>query len=360
MKIFYLYAPIFLSLLSGSSCMAQNPTLAASDGEHSPVSRILTKEYPLVELSQCEKQGEKITLGSTLVEVGLDKIHIQGTARDGSKWSTQIPYDSVAAREIYRGDLGGKGDQDLAVVLFHLDSSGASDTELILLRFDEAGKPIPWRTAGAFHADKNGIAELFQDPQGNPLILDTVGTGHPGWDVPDVHILYRLKSGNLERVHGFYRGFDWPYLAKGDSGNAVVRKMLAKLDISQSLDTLNAPSVKTDSPLHVLSYRDDLPKHVAAAPAPLPPGTYPSVDMEAAEAAIPYLLYSDGSKSELPSVLVLDRADSSREILFDPDPDQISELWKKPFTVRRIGTQCSAQADCQPFLLLATAYAPKP
>jgi len=360
MKIFHLYGSIFLSLLLGYPCVAQNPTLAASYGQRSPVSRILTKEYPLVELSQCENEGEKINLGSTSLEVGRDQIHIQGTARDGSKWSTQIAYDPVAAREIYRGDLGGKGDQDLAVVLFHLDSSGSADTELFLLRFDEAGKPIPWSTTGLFHADKNGIAELFQDQQGNPLILDTVGTGHPGWDAPDVHILYRLKSGNLERVHGLYRGFDWPYLAKGDSGNAVARKMLAKLDISQSLDALNTSSEKTDSPLRVLSYRDDLPKEAPVTPAPLPPGTYLGVDLKAAEASVPYLRYSDGSKSELPAILVLDRADSSREILFDPDPDQISALWKIPFTVRPIGTQCGAQGDCQPFLLLATAGATKP
>lgn len=358
MKCFFLASSILLFLHSGIPCAGQNPTLEAADGPRFPLSRVLAKEYPLVELSLCEKQGEKLALGSTRLEVS-DEIRIHGTARDGSMWSTRIGYSPAAGCGIYHGDLDGQGNQDLVLVLFNLDSSGGYDSELILLRFDEAGKPIPWCTKGLFHADKDGIAELAQDRQGNALILDTVGTGHPQWGIPDVSILYRLKNGNLDPVHGPYLGFEWPHLPKADSGNTEVRKMLGKLDLSQSLGALSAPSQKQDNPLLVFSYRDDLPKQ-ASAPASLPAGTYPTVDLKAADASVPYLRCSDGSKSALPGILVLDRTDSSREILFDPDPSQISMLWNAPSSVRRIGTQCTATDGCQPSILWATAGTGKP
>jgi hypothetical protein len=64
---------------------------------------------------------------------------------------------------------------------------------------------------------------------------------------------------------------------------------------------------------------------------------------------------SDGTSIDLPGILILDRADHSRQIVFDPEPEQASVLWKGDFTVHRIGTSCSDAEDCRPLLLWAVA-----
>jgi hypothetical protein len=338
------------------SGLAQNPTLAESPDSPTPVDRVLRNAFPLRLLSECEPEGQKASLGATSLEIYEDAIHLHGVAQDGSHWKAEIDFTPISGCSIYSGDLDGDGRPELLIITPHADSSGGYDTELTVLLWDQVGKPVPWQIRGCFRAGTSGVAEVVQDEQGHALILDILRIGHIAWGgTSDAFILYRVEDGGFKRVTGPYRGWDWPYLPKRNPNNPGLQKVLKETEISLISLQPSAIAQPESKPLRVLAYRDSLPEVGSASLATLPPGTYPSVDIEASKAAVKLLRYSDGTTSELPEILVLDRLDGSREILFGPSPDQISLLWKSPFTVRRIGTFSYDPGDSDLFQLWAVA-----
>ena len=354
-----LAAAAAIALLVGHGAAAQNSALSQADKSSTPVDRVLAKAFPMVELSECDKEGEKITTNSAMIEIG-DQVHIHGISATGKKWSVACDYAPVSGCGIYRADLDGNGREDLIVLIPVVDSGGDYSSTLTLLMMDENEEPHPWRILGSFRADELGIAEIAQDAHGNALILDAVQIGHPAWDgVSKGYALYRLAKGRIEPVKGTYQGFSWPYLPKDNPKNSALAKMFSQQDISAQAAPTEAGEPTNQAAVRVLRYGADAPKKSDAKPLEIPPGQYPMVDIAAIDAAKEHLILSDGSKLDMPAILILDRTDRSREIIFDPDADQISELWKKPFTVRSMGTQCPYEDDCRPFLLWATADAEK-
>jgi hypothetical protein len=343
------------ALLSGRGIAAQSATLSQTYEYSTPVDHVLSKAFPMVELSDCSKEGEKISSNMATIEIS-DRIHIRGTSAAGTKWSAAWDYAPVFGCGIYRADLDRNGREDLIVLIFSNDSTGSYRSSLTILRMDKDGQPHPWRILGSFRADEHGVAEIALDTHGNTLILDAVQIGHPAWDgVSKGYALYRIEDGRIEPVKGSYQGFSWPYLPKENPKNAELAKMLGQQDISVQSTSAEAEKTTNQSPVRVLRYGVDEPKKNDIKPLEIPPGQYPTVDIAAIDAAKEHLVLSDGSKLDLPAILILDRADRSREIVFDPEVENISELWKSPFTVRSMGTQCSDADDCQPFLFWATA-----
>jgi len=359
MRLGTLAAIAAVALFTSYSFAAQNSAISANPEHSTPVDRVLAKAFPMTELSDCGKDGEKISAGALTIEIG-GQIHIQGVSATGKKWSASWDYAPVSGCGIYRADLEGNGRQDLIVFTPEIDSGGAYHSFLTLLMMDADGEPTPWRIMGAFRMDEQGIAEIVQDGHGKAIILDTVQIGHASWGgVSTGYVLYRIADGRIDPVKGSYLGITWPYLPKNNPDNPGLAKMIGQQDISMRIGQAEAHEQSDRSTLRVLRYGAVVSQSSPAQPQEIPPGMYPTVDIGAMDADKKYLILSDDSKMDLPSVVIFDRADGNREIVFEGDYDtdagQITQLWKKPFTVRSLGTQCFYEEECQPFLLWATA-----
>jgi len=86
-----------------------------------------------------------------------------------------------------------------------------------------------------------------------------------------------------------------------------------------------------------------------------PPGqiTNPTIDLKSLSNTEKQIVASDGSKLNLPDILVTDHSDGSRQIVFHPEEGDFEQLSGKNYRIHSVGSDCSSLDDCQPFIVWA-------
>jgi|GEM_PF-6930396 len=299
-------------------CSAQdfNPPPVKPYG--TPVDDLMQPLFPLVKVSGCEAGVQPVKVGD--VQINVEKsIFISSIPGVKARWSTTLDYSPGSGCGIYRGDLDNDGVEDLVVITFGGDSSGGYDSTLTIFLIDRNGRPTPWRVEGYFRTETQGVHEIARGQDGRALILDSIIAGHPAWGgVSYGYRLFRPKDGQMEEVSGSLLGVTWPYLPRTNPDNEeLTRKIASSTSITSGVMRV-FPSVST-----VNQRRLNL---------------------------------VDGTTLPVPEIAVVDHADQSRTIFFDPTDKELASLAGQRYSIQLMGNTDRSGAK-GPFLLWAKAVA---
>ena len=316
----FLLIPLFLVssfLISPQSvCKAQDFHPQTAKPYRTPVDGLMPPAFPLRELTECEVQGQSLQVGNVRIDVERN-IQLSSSPQSKAKWNTMLYYSPSLGCAIYQGDLDNDGEEDLVILTFGGDSSGGYDTRLTVLMMNKNGMPTPWRVEGYFRAERQDVREISKGPDGNAYILDSISVGQPAWGgVSYGYRLFHPKNGQMEEVSGNLLGLTWPYLPKVNPNNEELRMKIA------SSSNVSSGSVKTTSSLTAVNQGK--------------------------------LSLVGGTTLPLPEVVVVDHADQSRTILFEPTDKDLASLTSLQYSIQFAGTTDRFEAG-GPFLMWARA-----
>jgi len=68
---------------------------------------------------------------------------------------------------------------------------------------------------------------------------------------------------------------------------------------------------------------------------------------------------SDGSRVDIPTIVIIDSTTGTRRIIFNPDGTDMASLEKASYQIQQAGTDCRDSDDCRPFTIRATEQKPQ-
>jgi hypothetical protein len=68
---------------------------------------------------------------------------------------------------------------------------------------------------------------------------------------------------------------------------------------------------------------------------------------------------SDGSKLDLPSILIVNSGRGERKIIFAPDSTDFAQLTKESYAIQQFDSDCLGANNCHPFILKAAEQSPE-
>ncbi len=300
------------------ACRAQDFHPPTVKHYETPVDSLIQPLFPLVKVSGCEAGVQPVKVGDVQINVEKD-IFISSIPGVKARWSTALDYSPGFGCVIYKGDLDNDGVEDLVVVTFGGDSSGGYNSRLTIFLIDGSGMPNPWRVEGYFRTETQGVREIARGQDGRALILDSITAGHPAWGgVSYGYRLFRPRDGQMEEVSGILLGVTWPYLPKTNPDNEELAWKIATSTSITSGTTRAVPSAAT-----VNQRRLNL---------------------------------VDGTPLPIPEITVVDHADHSRTIFFDPTDKELARLAGQRYSIQITGTTNRFEPG-GPFLLWAKAVA---
>jgi hypothetical protein len=186
------------------------PAARAFDTGYMPLTaaelsrRIELKQIPLAGVPGVTKDGD------VTIETGLGDDHnviiFSGRDKAGKPWTAWSNLGPTDSRALYSIDVARDG----AHGLIFIDGSGANgwgpSTNILMLTFDSAGRPMPTSFAGYDAFDATSIDHL----------IDFVGDGRPAFVLQSfddgywVTSLYVLDKGRWSLAHGRYGGRSFP------------------------------------------------------------------------------------------------------------------------------------------------------
>jgi len=310
--------------------------------------------FPLHEIAESDRVESVYRSADLNIDNQGSVLKIQGRDLPENSWEAEIPINGSGCA-IFLGDLDENGKSDLIVWEPGIGSRGSYDNQLIILLFDATGKPIPWSATGEFNATTNGISEIRRGAGGAAVILHKFITGHPAWGgVTYISRLYKVADAEITSLDGKYSRIDFPAVTGARAADPLFQKAMSRTSLSTVDGNLN---ISRDSQIalpHFIRYGADASiaaKAQAAATVTAEQGARLTVDMDALNAAAKHIVMSDGSKLELPTILIIDSSSGKRKIVFSPDGDDLTPLERGSFSMKQIGMDCQDADQCQPFIL---------
>jgi len=134
----------------------------------------------------------------------------------------------------------------------------------------------------------------------------------------------------------------------------VLQKTVRRMNLS-TIDTSQKTAADAQTTLpHFIRYGSDVPEQAklqSAAPLTAEQGANLTIDVETLNASAEHIMLSDGSKLDIPTILIVDSVSGVRKIIFAPDSTDIAPLEKVVHNVQQMGTDCPDSDDCHPFIL---------
>lgn len=337
-------------------CFAQTSTTGTRPTFQGNLVRLNNGVFPLVKVAECDRQGSAYESADFNIYIRGSVLSIQGRDLSGNAWTAETSFSGPGCK-IFQADLDVNGRQDLIIFAPGIGSRGLYDTHLTMLLFDAAGKPVPWSATGYFSLTSNGIAEISPSPSGGAVVLHNYIVGHPSWGgVSYIARLYKVANAEISTVESVYSGTAFPVITGARASDPTFQKAVGEKSLSTVDDSQKAATGAQTPSLHFVRYGTEIP---AAAKPPsgtiLTPeqGAGITIDMSALNAGVEHLILSDGSKLDLPTVLILDSANGARRIVFSPESRDLTQLENGSYSIQQLGTDCLDVGDCRPFILRA-------
>ncbi len=309
-----LFAAVSCLNLSGQTRVVRPPQVISA----------LQQITPQEKVADCpDTQRDVIWNNNVVLRSTADGLTLSGRGARSRTWNTVVPVSGVMKCEIWSGVLT-KGQAKSLLILTGDEMGGSYGASLTILSFDRENMPMPWQAHGSFTSTKSGIEQVARNTGSGDtqiLVSHRQGDRHEGY--VSVTSLYHVTEAGLTEVIGRdSRGNQWPSILGNHSaltGNEL------KATRSIRFGSEQAPA-KRLSISQILGY--DQPQPV---------------------------VYSDGSKTRYPAIVVLNRLNGSRTIYFDGNvPDGVAEAKRSDARVALKGTACDGE-ECGPFLLVAEA-----
>ena len=271
------------------------------------------------------------------------RLQAEGIDRRGGRWTLDLN-NQPAGCSLWRADLDRNGQEDVIIVTS--DATSGPGVEVTLLMIDADGRPVPWQAFGYFDGDhESGLGNLVDldgDRRAELLYLHVEGER---LDSGCTSLgLYVVGNAHWERKQGRFAGMNFPVRTP------VEAKPTEEPDLSNAIGQTGVP----------LRIRSAIPGRTENCGVQLPitrGGTGEvRVDVEAAkaesEACYDKLVLSDGRKTNLPQLIVLDRAQNREFAIVRGHDRLVAEAITRRLLIRLVGRRCDS--GCRPFLLWAS------
>lgn len=360
MKLFHTHifaAVVGATLLASLCAQAQNNLRIVKDDVGAVLMASKSLRFPLHQVGDCARQGKPYQVANFKIVALGASLDIAGSNASGRAWKAELPVTGLGC-EIYTADLDRNGTDDLIVYAPGIGDRGKYGTNLAILLFGKDGTPSPWYAQGNFTLRAQGIQEIEQDESGQAEIVVTSQVGMPTWEgVSYVSLLYGIGGSGVIPVERKFLGVDFPNVASVNPNHEKLRRLIAGTSApSGPPDSRESSPVEGTDP-HFVSFGPNTPASPLssdiAAPASAKAAGNIRVDANLAYDSQSRVLLSDGTKLDVPTILVLDRADGSRRITFDPDDSDFKDQSVTKYRLHPTGSFCSDIDQCQPFILWA-------
>jgi hypothetical protein len=288
-------------------------------------------------------------------------IVFQGLDSSLKPWIAQSSFNGPGC-EIFQADLNRNGKHDLLIVTPGIGSRGEYDARLTVILFNTAGKPIPWIATGRFSVINGEIKEIGISLDGTAVIQHNYAVGHPAWGgVSYVSSLYRVTNDEIVPVIGAFSGVTFPRISGTKANDTAFQKSISAMKLSTANAGLTSFSITQIPHTHFVRYGADtakLSKTQSGISLTPEQGANIMVDAGALDAGRERIELSDGSKLDLPAILVVDSISGARKIVFAPESADLIQLEKGSYEIQQAGTDCQDVDDCRPFILQAVEQHP--
>ena len=354
---FVVLSLIFFSKVSA----AQTFSLGSDNVSQRNHAQLQNSVFPQIKIAECDRQGTIYKSADMSIIIHGGDIVFQGQDSSLKPWTAQSSFNGPGC-EIFQSDLSGNGKHDLLIITPGIGSRGEYDTRLTIILFNTAGKPIPWTATGRFSIINDEIKEIYRYSDGAAVIQYNYAVGHPAWGgVSYISSLYRVTNDEIIPVNGVYSGVTFPRISGSKANDTAFQKSISAMKLS----TTNAGQISfSEAPIpypHFVRYGSDTTKilktqnNVSLAAEQ---GENIMVDADAIDAGRERIELSDGSKLDIPAILLVDSISGTRKIIFAPESTDMIQLKKGSYEIQQAGMECQDVDDCRPFILHAIEQHP--
>lgn len=319
------------------------------------LTRSTGKVFALTQVGTCEQGGSFPASDNVTISAKGPVLEIRGADSAGAPWSAKLRVNGPSCT-VLQGDLDNNGRPDLVIYAPGISDRGAYGTTLSILLFDKNGEPFPWQATGRFTLVEGGIQELRQDSKGT-ILFETSELGLPAWGgISLVSNLYRFEDSRVVTSNNTLQGVEFPHVVSQNQGDAKIAHMVSSINLSTDVvpPGTGSPVQNADAKFVRYGAPSNAPVTSASpAPAAVGQGANPAVNLSAVSGAENQITVSDGSRMELPDVLVLDRANGIRQIVFHPEQADLQPMATETYRIHPTGLNCTGPDDCEPFILWA-------
>jgi len=325
-------------------------------------AQLQSRIFPQTKLAECDNQGTIYSSADFIIIIRGSALIIQGHDSAQHSWTAQTSFNGPGC-QIFQADLNRNGHQDLLILTPGIGSQGQYDSHLTILLFNAAGMPTPWSATGRFSANALGINEVSSTSSGEPLIQHSYAIGHPAWGgVTYISSLYAVAKGNILPVNGAYNSIAYPVIHGQMDNDLDIRKSIGATNLT-TLDLPRTPQPESQSPkVSFVRFGRSASKTTPtpnSAPVPAEQGANPMVDGALMDANRELVELSDGSRVDIPTIVIIDSTTGTRRIIFNPDGTDMASLEKASYQIQQAGTDCRDSDDCRPFTIRATEQKPQ-
>jgi hypothetical protein len=347
-----------MSLATLSAFMYAQTLTQVKDDVREQLNKSRITPFPLSEVATCDKQGLLYhNSGDLDITARGSVLLIQGRDLTNQAWAAKLSVTGLGCM-IFQADLDENGHPELLIYTPGIGVGEISgyDSRLTILLFDKQGKPFPWQATGRFRVLSGGIQEVVPDSNG-AAILQTSEFGLGAWDgISYVSFLYRLDEGKISATSQSYAGIRFPHIVKGNPADKRLERTAREIDLSMNViaQNMSSPVQDTDALfVRYAPYSTSSPTQQSSSEANSSGFQPTNVTVTETVSEGEHIVLSDGTKLNLPDVLVIDRLDQGRQIVFRPEAEDFERLGDRSYRVHQTGFDCSGIDDCQPFILWA-------
>lgn len=357
-RIGLLSAFVFSIALNLQPCFAQTSNQETTSKLQNVPLSLNGDTFPLIKIAECDRQGYVYQSSNFEISIHGAALEIQGHDLTGIAWEVQTSFNGPGC-EIYQADLDTNGLTDLIIRTPGIGSRGIYDTNLTVLLFNEAGKPIPWSGTGSFSKASNGIKEIIRSSSGDAIILHNYLVGHPAWGgVSSISKLYKCTDAQVSSIDGIYSGTEFPRISGARESDSAFRNTVSLMSLSSANSSEKDSLAAHSSNPRFVRFGADTPvaaKAQSNTPLTAEQGARLTIDTEALNEGAEHIILSDGSKLDLPTILVIDSLSGSRKIVFAPESRDLIPLNKGSYSIHQVGTDCQDGDECHPFILYSVS-----
>jgi len=284
------------------------------------LAKLMQAEVLQQKLSDCDfSSSHSRTIAGVKMTTSPDgAVVLSGADRLARKWSVSYAATPGAGCQLWAADLAQNGTKDLVFVGFGGNSTGGWDTTLLLVLFDEQGRPFPWQATSKFTIGDSGIRELVRlDPDARPTVIVPQRQSDGQAPTSYRYGLFGFKGNKVEELAGLHADINWPLMLP-PSSRAV--PALQKDLMLATVDT-NASVPQKPAYFRGLRGQNDSDREV---------------------------VLSDGS-TRMPELLVVDTP-TGRSIISSPVQSDLQNVKPDTSSVEVLGKDCS-QESCHPVVM---------
>lgn len=342
---------IALSTVANGQTRLQDEDMVSAHLQHSG-----EKVLHLFQIADCDQSGAVYHDAAVAITAQGPVLSFWGTDLTGNSWNAKLPITGLGC-VVFKSDIDNNGQPDLVIYSPGITDRGSYGTSLTILLFDETGKPFPWQATGRFTLVDGGIQEIRQDSKG-VAIIQTSELGLAAWGgISFASYLYRFSDGRATTSQETFEGIEFPHLIAANENDSRITQTVRSIDLSTNVVRgATSPVQSTDAKFVRYGTESGSSTRAASASsvaAAVDPIANPTIDSSALSSTREQILASDGSKLELPDILVIDDTEGSRQIVFHPEDADMKQMAGGKYRIHPTGLDCSDPDDCQSFIIWA-------